>query len=140
MAQKPLEVILDLPIKTYDIDFAGIVSNIVYIRWLEDLRLKILESYFPLEKLMAQGYCPILDSTQIKYNKALRMVDRPVGKMWIAKLGRLRCTLQAEIYSQEEIVAAATQVGFYVNLDTMRPIAVPPELQNIHDQYQQLSN
>ena len=28
-----------LPIRTYDIDFAGIVSNIVFIRWLEDLRL-----------------------------------------------------------------------------------------------------
>ena len=26
-----------LPIRTYDIDFAGIVSNIVFIRWLEDL-------------------------------------------------------------------------------------------------------
>ena len=25
-----------LPIRTYDIDFAGIVSNIVFIRWLED--------------------------------------------------------------------------------------------------------
>ena len=37
MNQKPLEVSLNLPIKTYDIDFAGIVSNIVYIRWLEDL-------------------------------------------------------------------------------------------------------
>lgn len=136
MAPKPLEVILDLPIKTYDIDFAGIVSNIVYIRWLEDLRLKILESYFPLEKLMAQGYCPIVNSTEIKYNKALRMVDRPVGKMWIAKLSRLRCTLQAEIYSHDEIVAAATQVGFFVNLETMRPQAIPEAVKNIYAQYQ----
>jgi acyl-CoA thioester hydrolase len=23
---------------TYEIDFAGVVSNIVYVRWLEDLR------------------------------------------------------------------------------------------------------
>ena len=29
-----------LPIRTYDIDFARIVSNIVFIRWLEDLRLR----------------------------------------------------------------------------------------------------
>lgn len=135
MEQKPLEVSLKFPIKTYDIDFAGIVSNIVYIRWLEDLRLKILESYFPLEKLMKQGYCPIINSTQIKYNKALRIVDRPVGKMWIGKLGRLRCTLHAEISTNDEIVAAATQVGFFVNLETMRPIAIPEEMKNIYDQY-----
>lgn len=33
---------LDMPItvKTYDIDFMGIVSNISYVRWMEDLRLK----------------------------------------------------------------------------------------------------
>ncbi len=52
MKQQPFEVALDLPIKTYDIDFAGIVSNIVYIRWLEDLRLKMLESHFPIENLI----------------------------------------------------------------------------------------
>ena len=46
MKLKPLEISLDLPIKTYDIDFAGIVSNIVYIRWLEDLRLKMFEHHF----------------------------------------------------------------------------------------------
>ena len=54
MKQKPLEINLELPIKTYDIDFAGIVSNIVYIRWLEDLRLRIFEVHQPLEQLMAK--------------------------------------------------------------------------------------
>ena len=52
MKRKTLEVSLNLSIQTYDIDFAGIVSNIVYIRWLEDLRLKMLETYLPLEQLM----------------------------------------------------------------------------------------
>ncbi len=103
MKQKPLEVNLEFPVKTYDIDFAGIVSNIVYIRWLEDLRLKMLESYLPLEKLMTRGYCPIINSTEIKYKKALRMFDQPIGKMWVAELERLRCTLQAEIYLNDEV-------------------------------------
>ncbi|MBW4534820.1 MAG: acyl-CoA thioesterase [Pleurocapsa minor HA4230-MV1] len=89
MKKQPFEVALDLPIKTYDIDFAGIVSNIVYIRWLEDLRLKMLEFYFPLEQLMSKGYCPTVNSTEIKYQKALRLGDRPVGKMWMSQLGRL---------------------------------------------------
>ena len=37
-----------LPIRTYDIDFAGIVSNIVFIRWLEDLRLGLMDQAYPL--------------------------------------------------------------------------------------------
>jgi acyl-CoA thioester hydrolase len=135
MKAKPLEISLELPIKTYDIDFAGIVSNIVYIRWLEDLRLKMFESNFPIEKLMSKGYCPIINSTQIKYQKALRLSDRPVGKMWMSQLGRLRCTLQAEIYLGQEIAAIATQVGFFMSLETMRPMAMPEEIKEIYAEY-----
>ena len=134
MKQKPLEISLEFPVKTYDIDFAGIVSNIVYIRWLEDLRLKMLESYLPLEKLMAEGYCPIINSTEIKYKKALRMFDQPVGKMWVAELGRSRCSLQAEIYLNDQIVTLATQVGFFINLKTMRPMPIPERLKHIYQQ------
>ena len=135
MKQKPLEVKLSLPIQTYDIDFAGIVSNIVYIRWLEDLRLKMLEVYQPLEELMAKGYCPIVDSTQIKYKKALQIFDRPVGKMWMSQLGRLRCTLQAEICLNEEIVTSATQTGFFINLETLRPMAIPRDIKKLYAQH-----
>ena len=42
-----------LPIRTYDIDFAGIVSNIVFIRWLEDLRLGLLDQAYPLIRALA---------------------------------------------------------------------------------------
>ena len=135
MNQKPLAVSLNLPIQTYDIDFAGIVSNIVYIRWLEDLRLKMLETYQPLEQLMAKRYCPVVRSTQIEYKKALRMFDSPVAKMWMSELGRLKCTLQAEIYLNKEIVTSAIQTGFFIELETMRPIAIPKEIKQIYAQY-----
>ena len=134
MKQQPLLVILDLPVKTYDIDFAGIVSNIVYIRWLEDLRLKIFESYLPLQSLMKQGYCPVIHSTAIEYKKALRVFDRPIGKMWMSQLGRLKCTLQAEIYLCDQLVTSATQTGLFINLATMRPMAVPAELKALYQQ------
>ena len=126
------EVAIALPIQTYDVDFAGIVSNIVYIRWLEDLRLKILESYFPLDELMTDGYCPTVASTQIEYKQALRLFDRPTGKMWISKLGRLRVTLQAEIMLEEQIAATATQVGFLIDPKTMRPLGIPQKLKHAY--------
>ncbi len=49
-SDRPLEVELTIPVRSYDIDFAGIVSNIVYIRWLEDLRSKWLDEHFSLNK------------------------------------------------------------------------------------------
>jgi acyl-CoA thioester hydrolase len=125
--KKMFDVQIPLSIQTYDIDFAGIVSNLVYIRWLEDLRLTITERYLPLECMIAQGYCPTIASTQIDYKKALRMFDCPIGRMWLSQLGRLRFTLQAEIYRNEEVVTTATQTCFFVNLSTMRPLAIPKQ-------------
>ena len=129
-----LEVTLDFTVKTYDIDFAGIVSNIVYIRWLEDLRLEIFESYLPLQSLMAKGYCPVIHSTAIEYKQALKVFDRPVGKMWMSQLGRLKCTLQAEIYLDSKLITSATQTGLFVDSATMRPIAIPAELKQVYFQ------
>jgi acyl-CoA thioester hydrolase len=49
--KQPFEVEINLPVRTYDIDFAGVVSNTVYVRWLEDLRLEMLAHHFPLDLL-----------------------------------------------------------------------------------------
>jgi len=130
--RKPFEIELELSIQTYDIDFAGIVSNIVYIRWLEDLRLQIMERYLPLNSVIAKGYCPTLASTQIDYKKALRLFDRPVGKMWLSDAGRLRFTMQAEIYRDKELVTQAKQVCFFVDTQTMRPLAIPDDFYAVY--------
>jgi acyl-CoA thioester hydrolase len=130
--RRPFEIELALLVQTYDIDFAGIVSNIVYIRWLEDMRLKIMEQYLPLNNVIAKGYCPTLASTQIDYKKALRLFDRPVGKMWLSEASRLRFTMQAEIYRNEELVTEAKQVCFFVDTNTMRPLAIPDEFHAVY--------
>lgn len=133
--QKPFEIETELAVQTYDIDFAGIVSNIVYIRWLEDMRLKIMERYLPLDRMMALAYCPTLASTEIQYKRALRLFDRPVGKMWGANVGRLRFTVQAEIYCEEQLTTTATQVCFFVNTKTLRPVAIPNEFWEVYSRH-----
>ena len=124
---RPYEVELTFQVQTYDIDFAGIVSNIVYIRWLEDLRLKLLEEYLPLEKQMAQGFGPVLASTQIEYNLPLRLFDRPVGRMWVDRLGTTSWTIRAELLLGDKLVSTAVQAGAFVNYSTLRPVPVPEE-------------
>ncbi|MBT4500790.1 MAG: hypothetical protein HOC74_23880 [Gemmatimonadetes bacterium] len=52
---RTLEIEIELLVRTYDIDFAGVVSNIVYLRWLEDLRLAALEACYPLERFLADS-------------------------------------------------------------------------------------
>jgi len=124
----PLLVELVFRIQTYDIDFAGVVCNIVYIRWLEDLRLKMLEEYFPLERVLAEGFIPILARTEIDYLVPLRIGDRPVGQMWVAETGRARIDLQAEFRLGERVVARARQRGYFLDSQTMRTRPLPGPL------------
>jgi len=78
---KPLEVELPLPVESYDIDLTGVVSNIMYIRWLEDLRLEMLDRYFPLENQIKAGYSRGVLETHIQCGKTIRMFDGPIGRV-----------------------------------------------------------
>jgi acyl-CoA thioester hydrolase len=137
--QRPLEVELTIPVRTYDIDFVGIVSNIVYIRWLEDLRLKCLDEHFPLDKQIEQGYAPILAGTEIDYKRPIKLCDQVIGRLWLSSLGRLKWTVQAEFLCNHELAATAIQKGAFVNLNNGRPIPIPEELQEKYLQHQQLT-
>jgi len=77
---RALEVTLQIPVRTYEIDFAGIVSNIVYIKWLEDLRLKFLEEHFPIHQQIEQGYVPILAGTEIEYKRPIKLIDKVIDR------------------------------------------------------------
>lgn len=125
---KPLLIELSLDIKTYDIDFAGIVSNIVYIRWLEDMRLEMLKRYFPLDIQLKQGFGPILASTNIEYKRPLNIQSTALGRMWMAGIDNRRWTVSAEITANNKIAAIAEQVGLFVSLSDGRPVPMPDEV------------
>ncbi|BAZ48001.1 hypothetical protein NIES4103_06060 [Nostoc sp. NIES-4103] len=135
---RPLEVVLEIPVRTYDIDFAGIVSNIVYIRWLEDLRLKFLDEHWQIDQQIEQGYVPILAGTEIEYKRPIKLIDKVIGRLWLSSLGRLKWIVQAEIFSNNELAALATQKGAFVNLQNNRPIPIPEELHKKYLDSQQI--
>jgi acyl-CoA thioester hydrolase len=123
----------DIVVKTYDIDFAGIVSNIVYIRWLEDLRLAMMDESYPLPRALAEDVAPILLETRISYARPLTIQDRPRGRIWVKRMERIRWVLAAEIVSPGpgdamQSHATAEQTGLFIRLSTRRPVAVPQAL------------
>lgn len=124
----PFEVRLPIKVQGYDIDFARIVSNIVYIRWLEDLRMRLLDTYFPLDRQMEQGYVPVLLRTAIDYRRAIALFDPVEGHMWLSGLGKARWILRAEFTVGGVVRAAAEQTGCFMKLESGRPIPIPVEL------------
>lgn len=135
-AQKqPFEVELHLPVRTYDIDFAGVVSNIVYVRWLEDLRLEMLVHHFPLDEQLKNGIAPVIVQTKIDYKQPIRISDKPVGKMWIKTMGSLRWSVNAEILINGEVSALGEQVGIFVNSQNHKPIRMPEGLKQKYREF-----
>src|ERR1700730_15797280 len=107
-----------LPIRTYDIDFAGIVSNIVFIRWLEDLRLGLMEQAYPLARGLAEDIAPILLATRTSYRRPVRIADALLGRMRVAGLSRSRWRLAAEFTVKGAVHAEAEQEGLFMRLST----------------------
>ncbi len=125
---KPLLVTITFKAKTYDIDYAGIVHNAVYIRWLEDLRLKILEEHYSLEDQLANNQSPVLEKTEIHYRWPIRLFEQVKGQMWVSKLGKARWEVQAEFWRGDLKVALAKQSGYFIDLERYRPVRVPAKL------------
>lgn len=123
-------IVLDFEVKTYDIDFAGVVSNLVYVRWLEDLRLAYLSSAMSLDDLMARQLFPTLVHTSIDYRTPIRFPDHVTGEMRLVEAGTTSMTLEAAFRSRKtgKIAAEARQVGLLLDGKTGRPAPVPEEL------------
>lgn len=125
---RPFLVQLPIQVKTYDIDFAQIVHNAVYIRWLEDLRTAMLAAHYAIEQMLADGLTPILTKTEIEYRRPVRFGDAVLGQMWVADLGRTRWTVQSELCVGEQIAAVSRQTGYFAELSNGRPVRVPAQL------------
>lgn len=77
----PVKANLSFTVHTYDIDAAGHVNNIVYIRWLEDLRNKIVESTFGFKHLFETNHYFVVVTTEAKYRRQINLYDKPEGEM-----------------------------------------------------------
>ena len=122
----PIELAIE--IRGYDIDAWGIVSNIVYVRWLEDLRSTLLREFVDWQRYAREGHGPVLARTEIDYRRPLRLGDALSGRMWIESVRRSRWNVGAEFLVGGRAIAAARQEGYWVNLATVRPAPMPAEM------------
>jgi acyl-CoA thioester hydrolase len=119
IVERPIEI------KTYDIDYAGIVGNIVYVRWLEDLRLAMMAEVYPLAQAVADDVAPVLLETRISYERPLRLQDRVLGRVWAISMTGVRWRVGAEFRVGEAVHARAEQTGIFIRLSTRKPVPPP---------------
>ncbi len=133
------ETSINLEVKTYDIDFAGVVSNIVYIKWIEDFRLAMLATHYPLQNQLERDIAPTILQTKIDYKSSISLFDRVSGRIWMSDIQRIKWFIQAEIYAQDKVAAVVEQSGVFVSLSRSRPVAIPDDLLQKYLEFKQVN-
>ncbi len=127
---KPLVVETDFIVTTYDIDIAGHLNNVVYVRWLEDLRRVLFDKHYPVKNLLGQNLYPVIASTKIKYKRRIKLFDKPKGFMWLEKINKVIIYLSSEFVVGDLIAAIAEQKCVIYNLETNQMVKPPEKIYN----------
>ncbi|HDA8021551.1 TPA: acyl-CoA thioesterase [Staphylococcus aureus] len=125
VAEKEIEV------NGYDIDAMGVVSNIVYIRWFEDLRTAFINQHMNYSTMINQGISPILMKTEAEYKVPVTIHDKPVGRIYLVKASKMKWVLQFEIVSAHGVHCIGTQTGGFYRLSDKKITSVPQVFQDI---------
>ena len=103
MTERKLVAEKSIDVNVYDIDAMGIVSNIVYIKWFEDLRNAFIDQYMTISEMMKSDISPILMHTEADYKAPLTIHDKPVGRCWLVKVSKMKWELEFEIATSEQV-------------------------------------
>ncbi|WP_164885353.1 acyl-CoA thioesterase [Geovibrio thiophilus] len=119
----------EIVIQGYDIDYGGVVSNIVYIRWMDDLRTALLKEHYPIELMAEDGIAPVVNKTHAHYKRPSLFGDSLKAGIRITMLEKVRWEVEAEITKDGgKTVFTAVQSGAFVDLKSGRPVTVPSVL------------
>ena len=110
---------------SYDIDFAGIMSNQVYQRWLEDLRTDLLYEFTDYDELGKLGVFPVLGHTEIDFKMPVKLMEKVRGRMVVDLMDDHRWILSTTFEKDGKICARARQWGVFVDAKTVKPVTAP---------------
>ena len=118
------------PVHTFQVDFAGVVSNIVYIQWMEIGRTKLLEAAgLPIDRLLNEEHLvPVLVHTEIDYKRPYRLGDAAHIELWVSELRNTSAQLDFRFRDAEgRMMATGRQRGLFVTYPELRPHRLTPE-------------
>lgn len=120
---------IGLDIYTYQIDYSGNVSNIIYIKWMEIGRLKLLEAVgLPVQDIARHGVVPVLASTEIDYLRPLILGDRVRLDLWLEEIDRSSVLLGYRFGNdQGQFVARGRQRMVFAHWQTHKAHRITPE-------------
>ena len=132
------KLVFEEKIFTYHIDIVGHVNNIIYIQWMENGRMKLLEAIgIPVTELTKnEGVLPVITNTNITYKKPFFIHNSVRIEMWVSKMNNASAILEFRFYNEkDELCATGQQKGLFVNTETMRPARITEKHREAFEKY-----
>lgn len=114
----------------FDTDAAGVVHNIVYLRFIETARtLLAIEMGMSFEQIARTGIHPVVTRTEIDYRKpaVLGEVVRIDARLGEYSGIRFWCEFEVRRKSDEVLLATCRQALALVQMPSGRPVRLPPD-------------
>ena len=129
------KIIFEQEVYTYQIDYVGHLSNIVYIEWMEIGRTKLLEFIgLTFDRLEYENIAPILVSTEIHYKKSLYLAEKVKIEVWVSEIRNASAIMSFNFFnSKNELAAFGFQRGLFINKSTHKPYRLTPEQRKLFE-------
>ena len=118
------KLIFTEPVYTYQIDFVGHVNNIVYIQWLENARIKLIEAMGLTITQIAEvdEILPIITETDIKYKKPFFLYNKVSIEVWVSEMFNVSANFKFRFLNENgEVCSTAQQKILFIDKATLRP-------------------
>ncbi|MFV0268031.1 MAG: acyl-CoA thioesterase [Draconibacterium sp.] len=112
------------PIYTYHIDFVGHVNNIIYVQWLENARVKLIEAMdLSISDLSVEhNILPIITETLIQYKKPFSLSDTVQVEVWVSEMFNVSANFKFRFLNgKNELCCTAQQKVLFIDSDTQKP-------------------
>jgi len=114
----------------FDTDCAGVVHNIVYLRFIEIARTLLAEQLgMGLVKMAAAQTYPVVVRTEIDYKRPAKLGDQLVIHGWLESVGRLRfwCGFEVRRPADGALIAASRQMLAVIEMPAGKPVRLPAD-------------
>jgi YbgC/YbaW family acyl-CoA thioester hydrolase len=114
----------------FDTDCAGVVHNIVYLRFIEVARTLLAEQLGMGLVAMAQSQTfPVVVRTEIDYRRPAKLGDQLVVHGWLESVERLRfwCGFEIRRPADGTLIATSRQMLAVIRMPDGKPVKLPEE-------------
>ncbi|NTW55995.1 MAG: acyl-CoA thioesterase [Chlorobiaceae bacterium] len=122
---------ITIEVQPEDIDMLGHVSNIVYVRWIQDVAIAHWSRIAPLDE--QEKLVWVVRRHEIDYRKPAMPRDTVIVRTWIGSAKRMAFDRHTEILraSDRRVLAQSRTVWCPIDRLSGRPTDVSPEIRSL---------